>query len=253
MPPSTNSSIPVMKLLSSEARNTAAFATSSGVPIRPSGTEAMTFAFISSICSRVPPGLVEARRFGRTGADGVHADLAMPQVGGPAAGERPHGGLAGAVDAARFHPLDRGDRGIQDDRPAGRKERQRLLHGEEQPLDVDGEELVEVFLADRPERANARKPALANRTSRRLCWRFTVAKSRSRSARFETSPGTPVTCLPICLTASSSSAWRRPVMKTWAPSATNRRAVARPMPLLAPVMTATLPSSFFDMELLRCP
>src|SRR5215813_3749459 len=100
-----------------------------------------------------------------------------------------------------------------------------------------------------PSGANARKPALANRTSRRPCWRFTVANSRSRSARFSTSPGTPVTCLPICLTASSSSAWRRPVTKTWAPSATNRRAVARPMPLLPPVMTATLPSNFFDMGL----
>ena len=61
----------------------------------------------------------------------------------------------------------------------------------------------------------------------------------------------PVTFLPICVTASSSSACRRPVMKTWAPSATNRRAVARPMSLLPPVTTATLPSSFFDMGLLR--
>src|SRR5262245_49479373 len=99
-----------------------------------------------------PPGFVEAWRFGRAGADGVHADLAVPQLRRPAARERPHGGLAGAVDAARFHPLNRRDRGIQDDRPAGREERQRLLHGEEQPLDVDGEELVEVLLADRPER-----------------------------------------------------------------------------------------------------
>jgi hypothetical protein len=37
------------------------------------------------------------------------------------------------------------------------------------------------------------------------------------------------------------------------PSATKRRAVARPMPLLPPVMTATCPSSFFDMGLLCCP
>src|ERR1700739_3747669 len=33
-------------------------------------------------------------------------------------------------------------------------------------------------------------------------------------------------------------------MKTYAPSATNRFAVARPIPLLPPVTTATLPSSF---------
>ncbi|PYQ48997.1 MAG: hypothetical protein DMF78_19615 [Acidobacteria bacterium] len=37
-PPSTNSSVPVTKLLSSEARNTTAFAISSGLPSRPSGT-----------------------------------------------------------------------------------------------------------------------------------------------------------------------------------------------------------------------
>src|ERR1700721_458843 len=40
-------------------------------------------------------------------------------------------------------------------------------------------------------------------------------------------------------------------MKTCAPSATKRRAVARPMPLLPPVMTATLPSSFPIMCSLR--
>src|SRR5262245_1317037 len=100
-----------------------------------------------------------------------------------------------------------------------------------------------------PSGVNAGTPALANRTSRWPCCCSTVANSRSRSARFETSPCTPVTFLPICVTAASRSACRRPVMKTWAPSATNRRAVARPMPLLPPVMTATLPSSFFDLGL----
>ncbi len=37
LPPSTNSSIPVTKLESSDARNNATFATSSGSPIRPIG------------------------------------------------------------------------------------------------------------------------------------------------------------------------------------------------------------------------
>src|SRR6266436_2510476 len=36
-------------------------------------------------------------------------------------------------------------------------------------------------------------------------------------------------------------------MKTWAPSSAKRWAVASPMPLLPPVMTATFPSSFFGM------
>src|SRR5216684_4022831 len=46
------------------------------------------------------------------------------------------------------------------------------------------------------------------------------------------------TFLPIALTAAASSVSRRPVIKTYAPSFTNCCAVARPMPLLPPVMSA---------------
>src|SRR5262249_11939527 len=45
------------------------------------------------------PALLEHGGFDRPGADGVDADLAVPQLGGPTARKRPHGGLAGAVDA----------------------------------------------------------------------------------------------------------------------------------------------------------
>src|SRR5258708_6227005 len=48
----------------------------------------------------------------------------------------------------------------------------------------------------------------------------------------------------------SICSWRRPVMTTCAPSATKRMAVARPIPLLPPVTTATLPSSTFVMVVL---
>jgi predicted anti-sigma-YlaC factor YlaD len=48
-----------------------------------------------------------------------------------------------------------------------------------------------------------------------------------------------VTFLPITDTALSSSACRRAVMKTYAPSSTNLFAVAKPIPLLPPVMTAS--------------
>src|SRR3954453_18945317 len=47
--------------------------------------------------------------------------------------------------------------------------------------------------------------------------------------------------------ASFSSFSRRPVITTCAPSSTKRFAVANPIPLLPPVMTAILPSSFFMM------
>src|SRR5882762_11338754 len=51
----------------------------------------------------------------------------------------------------------------------------------------------------------------------------------------------PVTSLPIAFTASSSSLWRRPVMKTRAPSSTKSFAIARPIPSVPPVTTATFP------------
>jgi hypothetical protein len=49
----------------------------------------------------------------------------------------------------------------------------------------------------------------------------------------------------VALTAAANSGSRRPVMKTYAPSFTNCCAVARPMPLLPPVMRAIFPSSLF--------
>src|SRR6266481_5226404 len=61
------------------------------------------------------------------------------------------------------------------------------------------------------------------------------------------SPLMPETLLPIVFTASSSSFWRRPVMKTYAPSLTKSFAVANPIPSVPPVMTATLPSSLLDI------
>src|SRR5580700_6727445 len=53
--------------------------------------------------------------------------------------------------------------------------------------------------------------------------------------------------VPIAFTASSSSFWRRPVMKTYAPSLTKSFAVANPIPSVPPVMTATLPSSLLGI------
>src|SRR6266851_7024770 len=47
----------------------------------------------------------------------------------------------------------------------------------------------------------------------------------------------------MLLTAEANSFSRRPVMKTYAPSATKRFAVARPIPLVPPVTSAIFPSS----------
>lgn len=57
----------------------------------------------------------------------------------------------------------------------------------------------------------------------------------------------PVALAPIPATALASSAARRPMTKTLAPSAAKHLAVARPMPVEPPVMTAILPSSMPGM------
>ena len=88
-----------------------------------------------------------------------------------------------------------------------------------------------------------RDPALANTISSLPFSCLICAKSRSRSARFATSPRAPITFIAISFTATANSASRRPVMKTYAPSFTNAFAVARPMPLLPPVTSATFPLS----------
>ena len=80
----------------------------------------------------------------------------------------------------------------------------------------------------------------------------TGAASRSRPTTFETSPCTPVTSFPISLAAAANSPSRRPVMKTCAPSFTNRFAVARPMPPLPPVTSAIFPSSLPMHLLFQC-
>src|ERR1700752_4848102 len=49
--------------------------------------------------------------------------------------------------------------------------------------------------------------------------------------------------LPISFTAAANSFSRRPVINTYAPSPTNPFAVASPIPLLPPVISAILPSS----------
>src|SRR5258708_39485555 len=57
----------------------------------------------------------------------------------------------------------------------------------------------------------------------------------------------PETLPPTAFTASSSSFWRRPVMKTYPPSSTNSFAAANPIPSVPPVMRAILSSSFLDI------
>src|SRR5258708_22478237 len=94
-----------------------------------------------------------------------------------------------------------------------------------------------------PSSSGSTRPELATRMSRPPFSSRTVANSLSRSALFEASPATVVTPSPISALALSNSLSRRPLMKTYAPSCANLCAVASPIPLLPPVITATLPFS----------
>src|SRR5579872_1775356 len=66
------------------------------------------------------------------------------------------------------------------------------------------------------------------------------------------SPATVVTFLPINAAASFNSFSRRPVITTCAPSSTKRLAVAKPIPLFPPVITAIFPANFWALLLLIC-
>src|ERR1700722_3223652 len=66
------------------------------------------------------------------------------------------------------------------------------------------------------------------------------------------SPATVVTFFPMKAAASFSSFSRRPVITTCAPSSTKRLAVAKPIPLLPPVINAIFPANFCPLLLLIC-
>ena len=92
-----------------------------------------------------------------------------------------------------------------------------------------------------PRGATFNPPALANTISSLPFSRLICAKRRSRSQGLRLLDACYI--FSISLTAAPSSASRRPVMKRYAPSFTNCFAVARPMPLLPPVMSSIFPSS----------
>src|ERR1700722_5264377 len=77
LPPSTNNSIPVTKLESSDARNSAALAISSASPIRPIGIVDTILAMVSGDCRATigvstGPGLTTLERMRRSFNSEVH-------------------------------------------------------------------------------------------------------------------------------------------------------------------------------------
>src|SRR5580692_1514532 len=73
----------------------------------------------------------------------------------------------------------------------------------------------------------------------------TASYTFSISPDLETSDWIARMSLPSNFTASSRVFWLRPVITTFAPSSFRRWALARPMPLFPPVITATFPCKRF--------
>ena len=92
--------------------------------------------------------------------------------------------------------------------------------------------------------AGSATPDELTRMSRRPALACSVSNSCARSSAWVRSPAMVSICPSIEATASASCVSRRPVIKTRAPSRANRRAIARPIPLLPPVIRATFPRSF---------
>src|SRR6185437_8963990 len=88
-------------------------------------------------------------------------------------------------------------------------------------------------------------PALLMRQSSRPKRSTACAIIRSTSASIVTSVRMKLALVPSARANLSPRSARRPAITTCAPSSTNISAVRAPMPLVAPVMTATLPASVF--------
>ncbi|SPF34315.1 hypothetical protein SBA4_1480009 [Candidatus Sulfopaludibacter sp. SbA4] len=94
--------------------------------------------------------------------DGVDTDLTGLEIGRPAAGEGPDGGLAGAVDTEGFRAIGSRRRGRQDDRAAVLHQRQGFLHCEKRPFDVAVESFVKVLFRNSAERRKAPSPRIGD-------------------------------------------------------------------------------------------
>jgi len=107
LPPSTNSSIPVTKLESSDDRNNATLATSSGSPMRPIGTVTQSSNHVCRLPIRQRsvdrPGLTTFERY-----DGP-SDLS------PGSHERADGSLTRGVDNRKRSALNTRDRAVEND------------------------------------------------------------------------------------------------------------------------------------------
>ena len=182
----------------------------------------------------------------------VDPNLAGREVEDPAAGEIADCRLAGAVDAEGRDAGRCGSRASQDNRAAIFEKRQRLLDCEESALHVDVKNSVEMLFGNLPKRGELAAARIGEQNVDRACFVLHHRKEPVEIGEVRDIALDAAGIVPDLGDRGSSSFWRRPVMNTRAPSAAKRFAEARPMPLLAPVITATFPSSLPTANLPSC-
>src|SRR2546422_5774694 len=190
----------------------------------------------------MPRGCVDEAR-----AHGVDANAAILQVRRPCPCKRAHGGLGGVVHAPLRRSYTARDGRIQDDRGTIGHQWKRLLHREQEALHVDVEDRVEVLLSDLAQGRKLGPTGIREDNIQLGLLALDVCEEPIKIAEVR-----HVALETADISSAASSRSRRPVMKTYAPSFTNSFAVARPMPLLPPVMSAVFPSSLPMTFSLRC-
>src|SRR4051794_20964689 len=234
-PASTFSTVPVTADAASDARYSAAAATSSGSTRRPSGRRSPIASSSAprpkraSIGVRAGPGLMTFTRM-RSGASSSASARASPVTPVLAAmyAASPGRGRRAMIDAVTIRLPPPRSRIAGTTAWAARKNAVRLTSSTRshsaRVISVTG------FVS-------AGMPALLWKTSRPPKRSTAVWTTRATSASSVTSAPTASAPSPSQRCASRSTA------TTLAPASANRRAVARPMPEPAPVTTATLPAS----------
>src|SRR5258706_3345123 len=187
-PPSTNTSLPVIKLLSSEARNKAAAAVSSGLPTRSSGA---WLARSARSASCIPVFASPLRRPGVVVAPGESTLTRMPVP------FRSSGQLPPTFRIAAFVALYTLKAGVPMEpvvdpmrmmEPPARINESAFCTVNRVPLTFTSKTLSNCSSLIAPKGFLLPIPALANSTSTCPFSACTVANSRSRSSRFEMSP-----------------------------------------------------------------
>src|SRR5258705_821588 len=178
LPPSTNSSVPVTKLESSEARYSTAFAISSGSPIRPIGIVDTIRSMISagwSVTGAVPtgPGLTTFDRMRRSLSSTVHVRT----------NDRKAAFVAPYTPWAAV-PLEPATEPVRMIDPPSFRRGSAFCTAKRAPLTFVSINFAKCSSVMLPKEARSKMPALAKTMSIRPLFVLMVSYRRSRSLRF---------------------------------------------------------------------